>query len=139
MHKPFFCNPPSSHLLAGTAVCPNHGERHHGEQYREFVVIGHMNVFYVEATGFDIGEETFDPPSFPIKTERVFGCGDSCFHYKQFVSDIFPLKAKKIPVCGPCRTTSLSIVHYIFYEAVQKTEVAARLRSLYTCPYAGEC
>ena len=54
-----------------------------------------MSVFYVDATGFGIGEETFNPPSFPIKTERVFGRGDICGHYNQFVFDIFPSKRNK--------------------------------------------
>ena len=59
-----------------------------------------MSVFYVDATGFGIGEETYNPSSFPIKTERVFGRGDICGHYNRFVLDVIPLKAQLIFRCA---------------------------------------
>ena len=44
-----------------------------------------MSVLDVETLGFGVSKETFDPPSFPVKTQSTFGCRDICSHYNQFV------------------------------------------------------
>ena len=44
-----------------------------------------MSVLDIETLGFGVSKETFDPPSFPVKTQSTFGCRDICSHYNQFV------------------------------------------------------
>ena len=41
-----------------------------------------MSVLDIETLGFGVSKETFDPPSFPVKTQSTFGCRDICSHYK---------------------------------------------------------
>ena len=51
-----------------------------------------MSVLDIETLGFGVSKETFDPPSFPVKTQSTFGCRDICSHYNQFVFDLFHFK-----------------------------------------------
>ena len=51
-----------------------------------------MSVLDIETLGFGVSKETFNPPSFPVKTQNTFGCRDICSHYNQFVLDLFPSK-----------------------------------------------
>ena len=51
-----------------------------------------MSVLDIETLGFGVSKETFDPPSFPVKTQSTFGYRDICSHYNQFVFDLFHLK-----------------------------------------------
>ena len=53
-----------------------------------------MSVLDIETLGFGVSKETFDPPSFPVKTQSTFGCRDICSHYNQFVFDLFPFKPR---------------------------------------------
>ena len=51
----------SPHRPACTAACPGHGKSYDDEQSCEFGGVGDMGVFEVTATGFGVGEETFNP------------------------------------------------------------------------------
>ena len=93
----FFGDTLSPHCSACTAVCPGHGESYDDEQSCEFVGVGNMGVFDVKATGFGVGEETFNPPSLPVEAERIAGRRDICDDQNQFATfDLSPLKAQWI-------------------------------------------
>ena len=54
--------------------------------------VDHMSVLDIETLGFGVSKETFDPPSFPVKTQSTFGCRDICSHYNQFVFDLSSIR-----------------------------------------------
>ena len=58
-----------------------------------------MSVLDIETLGFGVSKETFDPPSFPVKTQGTCRGRDICSHYNQFVFDPFPFKPQKILLC----------------------------------------
>ena len=66
-------------------------------------MVSHMSVD-IEALGFDISEETFNPPSFSIKSESICRCRDIGDHYNQITFNLFSFKAQfGVRAIGPLR------------------------------------